>query len=84
MAMESNPDYATFRSAFRVEDLAAQLSGDLQTGLNVCTECCDWKGAVVLCKPRNGPFLPFVNAPDTDGHSKSSPRLTSLSTWDDG
>ena len=41
MAMESNPDYAAFRSAFRVEDLAAQLSGDLQTGLNVCTECCD-------------------------------------------
>ncbi len=39
--MESNPDYAAFRSAFRIEDLAAQLSGDLQTGLNVCTECCD-------------------------------------------
>jgi acetyl-CoA synthetase len=41
MAMESNLDYAAFRSAFRIEDLAAQLSGDLQTGLNVCTECCD-------------------------------------------
>jgi acetyl-CoA synthetase len=41
MAMESNPDYAAFRSAFRIEDLAAQLSGDLQTGLNVCYECCD-------------------------------------------
>ena len=84
MAMESNPDYAAFRSAFRIEDLAAQLSGDLQTDLNVCTECCDRKGAVVLFKPRNGPFLPFVNAPDMDSHSKRSPRLTSLSTWDDG
>jgi acetyl-CoA synthetase len=41
MAMESYPDYAAFRSAFRIEDLAAQLYGDLQTGLNVCTECCD-------------------------------------------
>ena len=41
MAIESNPDYAAFRSAFRIEDLAAQLSGDLQTGLNVCYECCD-------------------------------------------
>jgi len=39
--MESNSDYAAFRSAFRIEDLAAQLSGDLQTGLNVCVECCD-------------------------------------------
>ena len=41
MAIESNPDYAAFRSAFRIEDLAAQLSGDLQTGLNACYECCD-------------------------------------------
>jgi acetyl-CoA synthetase len=41
MAMKSNSDYAAFRSAFRIEDLAAQLSGDLHTGLNVCTECCD-------------------------------------------
>ncbi|MBW1845175.1 MAG: AMP-binding protein [Deltaproteobacteria bacterium] len=39
--MESSSDYAAFRSAFRIEDLAAQLSGDLQTGINACYECCD-------------------------------------------
>jgi len=39
--MESDTDYAAFRAAFRIEDLAAQLSGDLQTGVNVCYECCD-------------------------------------------
>jgi acetyl-CoA synthetase len=41
MAIELDSDYAAFRSAFRIEDLVAQLSGDLQTGLNVCYECCD-------------------------------------------
>ncbi len=41
MAAESDSDYAAFRSAFRIEDLATQLSGDLESGLNVCYECCD-------------------------------------------
>src|SRR5437763_16910839 len=35
------PGYETFLSTFHVEDLASQLSGNLQTGLNVCYECCD-------------------------------------------
>jgi len=41
MATGPDLDYAAFRAAFRIEDLAAQLSGDLETGLNVCHECCD-------------------------------------------
>jgi acetyl-CoA synthetase len=41
LAQTAKSDYAAFRSAFRVEDLAAELSGDLQSGLNVCYECCD-------------------------------------------
>jgi len=41
MSTQPDIDYAAFRAAFRIEDLTAQLSGDLQTGLNVCFECCD-------------------------------------------
>jgi acetyl-CoA synthetase len=41
LAAEPGSDYAAFQSAFRIEDLAGELSGDLQTGLNVCYECCD-------------------------------------------
>jgi acetyl-CoA synthetase len=41
VAVEPVSDYAAFRSAFRIEDLAGQLSGELETGLNVCYECCD-------------------------------------------
>jgi acetyl-CoA synthetase len=33
--------YDDFIAAFRAEDVAAMLSGDLATGLNVCIECCD-------------------------------------------
>jgi len=35
------PAYDDVMAAFRAEDLAAMLSGDLATGLNVCVECCD-------------------------------------------
>ncbi len=35
------PAYDDVMAAFRVEDVAAMLSGDLATGLNVCVECCD-------------------------------------------
>ncbi len=35
------PAYDDFMAAFRTEDVAAMLSGDLATGLNVCVECCD-------------------------------------------
>ena len=38
---EPRPDYARFYDDFRVEDVAATLKGDLQTGINVCVECCD-------------------------------------------
>ncbi len=33
--------YDKFFSEFHPEDVAAMLSGDLQTGVNVCVECCD-------------------------------------------
>ena len=33
--------YEKFLSEFRAEDVAALLSGDLETGVNVCLECCD-------------------------------------------
>src|SRR5260370_3861791 len=33
--------YETFLSTWNVEDLASQLTGNLQSGLNVCYECCD-------------------------------------------
>jgi acetyl-CoA synthetase len=35
------PAYDDFMAEFRAEDVAAMLSGDLETGLNVCVECCD-------------------------------------------
>jgi acetyl-CoA synthetase len=41
MSSHSTQSYDTFFSTFRLEDLASQLAGDLQTGLNVCYECCD-------------------------------------------
>lgn len=39
--VSSRPDYATAVAAFRPEDVAATLSGDLVAGVNVCVECCD-------------------------------------------
>ena len=33
--------YADFVTRFQAQDVAALLSGDLETGLNVCYECCD-------------------------------------------
>ena len=33
--------YDKFLSEFRADDMAAMLSGDLETGVNVCLECCD-------------------------------------------
>ena len=35
------PAYDDFMASFRAEDVAAMLAGDLETGLNVCVECCD-------------------------------------------
>jgi len=35
------PFYDECMAGFRAEDVAAMLSGDLETGLNVCVECCD-------------------------------------------
>jgi acetyl-CoA synthetase len=35
------PAYDEFMAAFCAEDVAAMLSGNLETGLNVCIECCD-------------------------------------------
>ncbi len=32
------PAYDDFMAVFRAEDVAAMLSGDLATGLNVCVE----------------------------------------------
>jgi acetyl-CoA synthetase len=37
---QSSP-YADFVTRFQAQDVAALLSGDLETGLNVCYECCD-------------------------------------------
>ena len=37
----SLPDYAEFVRDFRPEHIAAMLSGDLETGINVCYEACD-------------------------------------------
>lgn len=34
-------DYDEFLSTFRMEDLAARFTGDFETGLNACYECCD-------------------------------------------
>ena len=33
--------YEEFVSSLRMEDVAAMLSGDLDTGVNACVECCD-------------------------------------------
>ena len=41
MTTNFTSDYDTFLSTFQVEDLASQLAGDLQSGLNACYECCD-------------------------------------------
>ncbi len=41
MSTHSSENYATFLSSFRVEDLASNLAGNLETGLNACYECCD-------------------------------------------
>ncbi|TMD61553.1 MAG: AMP-binding protein, partial [Chloroflexi bacterium] len=41
MTINSPSDYDTFLSTFQVEDLASQLAGNLQSGLNACYECCD-------------------------------------------
>ena len=41
MSDSTLPNYETLLSTFRVEDLAAQFAGNLDTGLNVCDECCD-------------------------------------------
>ena len=41
MSTHALPNYETFLSTFRVEDLASQFAGSFDTGLNVCYECCD-------------------------------------------
>jgi len=41
LSTHSSENYATFLSSFRVEDLASNLAGNLETGLNACYECCD-------------------------------------------
>jgi acetyl-CoA synthetase len=41
MSANAVPGYETFLSTWNVQDLASQLTGNLQTGLNVCYECCD-------------------------------------------
>jgi len=35
------PDYAKFYADFDVDNIAAMFSGDLETGINACVECCD-------------------------------------------
>ena len=40
-AAEGAPSHEDFMAAFRAEDVAASLSGDPATGINVCVECCD-------------------------------------------
>ncbi|MDA0230150.1 MAG: AMP-binding protein [Proteobacteria bacterium] len=40
-AVEQVADYSSFAAAFKLEDITDLLSGDLETGLNVCVECCD-------------------------------------------
>lgn len=41
MSTNPIPTYEAAHAAFRMEELTAELSGDLATGLNVCYECCD-------------------------------------------
>ncbi|MDB5766784.1 MAG: Acetyl-coenzyme synthetase [Collimonas fungivorans] len=40
-AGENIPDYAQFYAEFSADSIAAELSGNLQTGINACVECCD-------------------------------------------
>jgi len=35
------PEYSSIASSFRLEDITDLLAGDLESGLNVCHECCD-------------------------------------------
>ena len=35
------PEYSSISSTFRLEEITDLLSGDLESGLNVCHECCD-------------------------------------------
>ena len=41
MSSSSKPVYNDSIAAFRAEDIAAHLSGDLEKGVNACVECCD-------------------------------------------
>ena len=38
---DARPDYKAFYDAFRPADLAADFSGSLDGGMNICTECVD-------------------------------------------
>ncbi|AIY40652.1 Acetyl-coenzyme A synthetase [Collimonas arenae] len=40
-AANAVPDYAQFYADFNIDSVAAELSGNLQTGVNACVECCD-------------------------------------------
>ena len=37
----SVPSYEDFASSFTLGQIAAELAGDLERGLNACVECCD-------------------------------------------
>lgn len=37
----ARPDYADYYASFSPARVAATLKGDLETGINVCVECCD-------------------------------------------
>lgn len=41
IANTSTPPYSEALNSFRLENLAATFSGDMDTGLNACVECCD-------------------------------------------
>ncbi|MFJ2987531.1 AMP-binding protein [Collimonas sp. NPDC087041] len=40
-ASHASPDYAQFYADFNIDSVAAELVGNLQTGVNACVECCD-------------------------------------------
>ena len=40
-SVSTRPDYAAHYAAFRPADVAAKFTGDFETGINVCVECCD-------------------------------------------
>lgn len=40
-AAQAVPDYARFYADFKLDSVAAELAGNLQTGINACVECCD-------------------------------------------